>query len=496
MDFKNKSNSWQALWVAAGSFSSFTLGIISAAVLSRILEKEDYGTYKQIIYVYSMLLVVFSAGLPRIFSYFLPRYSIEQGKAIVNKVTKLLLIIGFVFSLFLYFGSDMISIALNNSKLSRGLKLFSPIPLLLLPTLGIEGIFSTYKKNIFIAIYNTITRLLVLSGILIAVLIFEQSFEFAIYGWLVGSFFSLIIALYFKNIPFKGIRTQKTILSFKEMLSYSLPLMYASIWGIIIKAADQFYISRYFGEEVFAEYTNGFIQIPLVSMVTASTSVVLMPLFSRIFNENDDPTRELLPLWRNAITKSSMLIYPIVIFFIVFSNEIMVLLYSEKYTESSTYFSISVVVNFFNIIIFAPLFLASGNTKIYAKAHMCLAIIVWISGYFVVDLIGDPYYLAINSVFWESIKSIAFVFIASKLLKIKVIDFFPLKNIGKVLSLSIITIIPSYYLVTIIQNVLIINKILELILVFIFYALFFVIGSKIFNLNYYNLIIPFLKKKL
>ena len=35
----NRSNSWQTLWVAAGKLSSFALGIISAAILSRFLDK-------------------------------------------------------------------------------------------------------------------------------------------------------------------------------------------------------------------------------------------------------------------------------------------------------------------------------------------------------------------------------------------------------------------------------------------------------------------------
>ncbi|OQA47798.1 MAG: hypothetical protein BWY47_01325 [Bacteroidetes bacterium ADurb.Bin302] len=58
---QNKSNNTiQAFWVGMGSLSAFTLSIISAAILSRYFDKAEYGTYRQILYVYSTLLVVFS----------------------------------------------------------------------------------------------------------------------------------------------------------------------------------------------------------------------------------------------------------------------------------------------------------------------------------------------------------------------------------------------------------------------------------------------------
>ena len=97
----NNSNTVQAVWLGLGSFVSFSFGIISAAILSRYLSKADYGTYKQVLYVYNTLLVVFSLGLPRAYSYFLARVPIEAGYSIVRKINLMFLIIGIVFSLFL-----------------------------------------------------------------------------------------------------------------------------------------------------------------------------------------------------------------------------------------------------------------------------------------------------------------------------------------------------------------------------------------------------------
>ena len=82
----DKSNFNQAFWLSISSASSMLVSILSAVILSRYFDKVEYGTYKQIIFVYNTLLVVFQAGLPSVFTYFLPRYNHGEGKFIVKKL--------------------------------------------------------------------------------------------------------------------------------------------------------------------------------------------------------------------------------------------------------------------------------------------------------------------------------------------------------------------------------------------------------------------------
>ena len=113
----NNSNTGQAFWLVLGSLSTMAISIVSAMVLSRYFEKAEYGTYRQILFVYNSFLVVFSAGLPKVFAYFLPRIDKSEGKELVNRITKLLFFLGLLFGGFLYLTSGWISIALNNPAL-------------------------------------------------------------------------------------------------------------------------------------------------------------------------------------------------------------------------------------------------------------------------------------------------------------------------------------------------------------------------------------------
>lgn len=423
------SNSVQSFWLALSTFSSIAFSILSVAILSRFLSKSDYGTYRQIVYVYSILVVIFSAGLPSVYSFFLPKFTLEQGREIVSKISKILFVGGMFCSFFLVIFSGVIAQFLKNPELSLGLKIFAPIPMMLMPTLGIDGIFATYKKTRYIAVFTVFTRLITLFFILIPVIVFEGSYTHALYGWNIASLLVLILSIYFKGVPFRDVMAARSNLTLNEIFKYSLPLLTASLWGVAIKAADQFYISHYFGSEVFAEFANGFIEIPFVIMITGSAATMLLPIFSKMIHDKAD-TSELILLWNSVLNKSIMLIYPMVIFFLVFAEEIVTVLYSDQYIISAVYFRINIFLNFFNIILVSPLLLAMGKARFYSNLHMCLALSSWGLGYLAIIAFNSPFSIAILSVSLNILKMIiAFIFI-SRVLEVKITMLLPYKNIA------------------------------------------------------------------
>ena len=173
---KENSNTVQTFWVSLGSLFSFGLVIISSMIFSRYFLKEDYGTYKQVMYVYNTLLTVFTLGLPRAYSYFLPRVKEAQAKDLIKKITNLFFLLGAIFSILLFILSPQIASVLKNEDLKLALRVFSPVPLLMLPTMGLEGILSTYRKTKFIAIYTIITRVFILLCVALPVVVFHGNY--------------------------------------------------------------------------------------------------------------------------------------------------------------------------------------------------------------------------------------------------------------------------------------------------------------------------------
>lgn len=481
------NNTKQAFWVSIGSLFAFGFSIVSSMILSRYLAKEDYGTYKQVIYVYNTLLTVFTLGLPKTFSYFLPRISIGQAKSLIKKITNLFFLLGVVFSLSLFLFSPQIASILKNPDLEYALKIFSPVPLLMLPTMGLEGILSTYRRTQFLALYTVLTRVFMLLCVAIPVVLFGGGYVQAIIGFVISSFIAFLLALYLKNYPVKGKGNEKTNISYKEIFSFSLPLLYASLWGIVIASADQFFISRYFGSKVFAEFSNGAMELPFVGMIVGATSTVLSPIFSRMNHERIDPQREMFPIWKSVFEKSAMLIYPLLIYTWFFADVLMVVLYGKQYEVSSIYFRIKSIVNFFAIIVYAPLLINIGKVKYYANVHMFIAILVVVMEYMTVIFFNSPYAISVVSLIVQLIKTFLLLFVVSKFFGLKIYQLFPIHLIFKILLPSIIVLgLEYYFLVKYFE----LNYLLVLFLSFGFYILLFFTISKFMKLDYISIIKP------
>ena len=461
-------------------------------ILSRYFYKSDYGTYKQVLYVYNTLLTVFTLGLPKAFSYFLPRVPICQAKHLIKKISNLFFLLGGIFSLVLFAFSKQTATILNNPDLEDALRIFAIVPLLMMPTMGLEGILATYKKTKFMAVYTCVTRLMMLLSVALPVMIWNLGYRESIIGFVIGSFLSFILALYLKYYPVKGMGEEKCEVTYKEIFRFSLPLLYASIWGIIINSTDQFFISRYFGNQIFADFSNGSMELPFIGMITGACAAVLSPIFSKMSHDKVDPLKEIYPLWMSVFRKTAMLIYPIVVYCIVFADVVMVVLYGQQYDTSADYFHIKLIANFFSLIAYAPLIINTGHVRYYSNVHMYCAVLTIIAEYISVLTINSPYAISWISMLSHVGRIFAMLFLVAKIFDIKIHKLFPTLVLAKILIPSIIILI---FLRFVLFEYLSMSSIVILIVSLSAYSLIYIIYAKITKLNYLQIIKPLVSRK-
>lgn len=484
----NGSNTQQALWVALGSIASFGVTMVTSMILSRYFDKNDYGTYKQVMYVYHTLLTVFTLGLPQAFGYYLPRVKREQGRDVVGKITSVFFLLGAAFSGLLYVSASFISSIMNNDALSDAIRIFSPVPFLLLPTMGLESIYSTYRKTYISSIYVVLSRCFVVLCVVFPIVLFGGNYKTALAGFVIASLLNFIVALYLKNLPFRRLNHEKSDVSYKTLLKFSLPLMYGGIWGMVINSADQFFISRYFGTDVFAEFSNGSMELPFVGMIVGACTTVLYPLFSRMNSENLNPQTSIFPVWKSVFQKTAMVIYPLVVFCWVYARELMVVLYGAPYEISAGYFRIKLVANLFTLIAFAPVVLSIGKTKYYANVHMYSAIGVVLLEWICVNTIPNPYLISIISVVCHIARIFAMLFLISSYFSVPLWGLFPKKLMIKIL-------LPSALMLFVIKLLTVhMSPLLSLVVGLLAYLILYLVYSFFAKLDYISLLKPILKK--
>lgn len=404
------SNFNQAFWLGFGQLCTFALSFVSAAILSRYFDKTEYGTYKQILYVYTTLSSLFTIGLPSVFAYFIPRLNSGQQKTLINAINRLFLVLGALFSVTLFAFSGPIASLLNNPELATGLKIFSPFPLFTLPTMGVEGIYTALRKTKTIAIYSVVTRFIMLLCIVLPVVLFHTGYKVAIVGWGIASFATFVFAMILKNRPYVEVKKEVVENMYKMVFNYSLPLMGAFIAGFFVSSADQFFVSRYYGTESFAEFSNGCLSIPFAAMIASSVKNVLLPLFSKADSEGN--LSEMTGVYNNAVQKSATLIFPIIMFCIFFSRMIMIFVYGEKYAISGSYFICFLLRDFVSCLPYFSVLMALGKSKIYMNMHIVGAITIWALDFLLVHLQLPPQSIVIvSSMFHIACSVYAFIYI-------------------------------------------------------------------------------------
>lgn len=466
------SNTKQAAWVGIGSLASFGFAIISSMILSRFLSKADYGTYKQVMYVYETLLVVFTLGLPRAYSFFLPRVPFKQAKSLIVKISLLFLLLGALMSVLLYTQAHRISLILNNEELEDAIRLFSIVPTIMLPTMGLDGILASFRRAKLIAFYNISTRVLMLLFVALPVMLFNQDYKSAIIGFVISSILSFIIAECMIFIPFRNTDGERTDITYKQIFAFSLPLLLSSFWGIIQSSSDQFFISRYFGSEVFAEFANGNMELPFVSMIIGACATVLSPLFSEQSQGDQNPKDVILPTWKNVFEKSAMIVYPIALYAIVFADIIMVFLYGKQYETSSIYFRIKTIVSFFNVIAVGPLLINVGKVRVYSNVQLWCALFIVVFEFALVKWTMNPIVVPIIQLLGRTGGTLLYLFIISNFFGVKFFELFPYKTILYMLILGVIILVPLKIVINYIEIDALASLIISLT---VFALLFFVI---------------------
>ncbi len=486
------SNTEQAIWIGLGSISAFLLTIVSSVVLTNYFAKADYGTYKQVIYVYQTLLIVFTLGIPKAYSYFLPRIPLQEAKSLIRKIRNIFYVLGAMFSMLLFLTSSFIASFLQNPELSFALKVFSPVPFLMLPTMGLENILATYKKTKSVAIYGVVTRLIMLICILVPVVFLNSGYIYAIIGFVIASVFSFILATYFIFLPLRNEEELPTKINYREIITYCYPIFTATIWGMIISSSDQFFISRFFGTEMFAIFSNGSIELPFVGMIVGATSTVLSPYYSKLVHANDSNlNQKLLSTWISVFEKTVKVSYPILLFFMFFSDYFILIFFGSGYIESSTFFMIKLIGNFFTVISFIGIIMAINGNKFYAKIHFYHVLLLVFLQYISIKYFHNPVLILTISVLMRILNTLFMVNYISKYFGYRFIEMFPLALIIKI-------IIPSVASLCIIRfsvlNKLDMSIIIKVSLGAVLYSILYFLSCFFLKIEYFSLIEPLMKK--
>ena len=419
--------------LASGQFLTACAGLVTFAVLARVLTVRDYATYRQTILAYGFAAPLLMLGLPQALYYFLPAEK-RRARGVLLENLLLLSLMGCTFSVFLLCGGNrLLAWRFSNPALEETLLIFALYPLFILPASALGACLMARDRVKQVAVFNVLSRLILMVIVLAATLVWRSPIA-AIVGTVIGAVIVLLPALSLMLASTREGESRPTVSGMWSQVKYSVPLGLAGMIGTIAYALDKIIVASMCPPEQFAIYANGAIEIPLIGIITGSATAVLLPEITR--QSKEGRSQEALKTWKRAAVKCSLIIYPLMCFLVVMAPEVMSCLFSRKYVASALAFRLYLALLPIRIVTWGAMFLAAGKSHlILAKVAVGFVLNLSLSVLFVsmVGYIGAVIGTIVTIYVWNISFNLVGV---ARLYGVRVREVLPYGDLLKVLSLS------------------------------------------------------------
>jgi len=439
---KHHPRSVKAFVLASGNVCNAAVGILIAAIFSRLLTKDDYATYRQTILIYGMAAPLLSCGLAASLVYFLPRQPEDSRQNLMDVLLVLLGLAGAGALGFYFVGADIVATAFRNPELATTLRWYALYPVFALPVAALGPCLVSQGRVDLSAAFTIISQLIRGLCILLPLVFWSASPLLAVIGTLAAA-----IIVFFPGLFLMFRVTTGTVSLIPsghgiwQKLCYGIPLGLGTAVAGLNMSSDKLIVALGASNADFAIFVNGAMEIPITGIITGSIAAVLTPDLTVYFHQRH--TTEAIAVFRRAVLKSATMLIPLAGLMFVLAPEIMIGLYGDKFAASATFFRVYAIVMVFRVANWGCLYQAAGSpVSVLTRALLRLCSNAVLSvGLF---LLFGPIGVAIGTVAALALFTIPYNLISiSKLYRVPMRSILPFGGIARrsaiVLSAGVVT---------------------------------------------------------
>lgn len=377
------TNTTKVVALSLSQFIMTLVSVVSGMVFTRYLSILDYATYLQTFLAYDFVIPLLTLGLPSALYYFLPKEQDQKGIIIDNLL--LLFLSGSIFTCFLLLGgTNLLAQRFENPNLLHTLKWMYFYPLYTIPVV-LNAILVVQDRVRTNAIYNVITGIILTGSIILAAL-FSGGYSAPILVRIILPVFFFPVSLYLSFKYVTGRWRFPQISSMWKILKFAIPLGLSTICGTLTLQISNIIVSLFCSPEQYAVYATGAKEVPLVSIITGSISIVIMAEMSKKCKEGRK--QDALELFRKAATIGGCFLVPLMVILLIYANDFIDVLYTSKYSDSIIPFRIYLFFLPIRIVFYGAAFIALGRAKAILYRSILELVITTVLAYLFVKLFG------------------------------------------------------------------------------------------------------------
>jgi len=422
----------KAIYLIGLNFIKYAIGFLVPIFIARILSKHEYGTYQQVLLLINTLSGTMVLGVPTSIYYYYNLHKNDLHKKTLVMQSFIILNISALITV----------IAVNVARYSIASSLGNERLIELIPILSVyiycfivsEYYFhllvskDQYTKSVIFGVSESLLRsALVLSAAFIYQDVLALVIAISIYAFARYSY-----SVYGSSEDFVSLKIFKAHQYVKKQILYSLPLAFTALVGLVGRMVDRYLITLHYTTSQFAVYTVGAIELPLDVIFQGSVANVLRTKIPRLVVE--EKYSEVTALISEATRKLALIILPIFMYLLFYGKDFILILFTDKYTESVDVFIIYLMLTPLHIFILSVVPQSFGLTGIGFKIASFTILSNVVLSIILLKTIGflGP---AVSTVLTTYMSVIIYLYIVKKLLHKRIVDFVPVSEIIKVLAL-------------------------------------------------------------
>ncbi|NDQ56057.1 MAG: oligosaccharide flippase family protein [Acidipila sp.] len=396
---------------------------LSGIFVVRVLSQFDYGTYRQLILMWSTLILVGDAAFSQSLYQFIPGHR-EQARKFIGQTLLVTIVLALVWTGGLVLLAGPISGFFKNPQLAEHM-------LILGAYLGFS-LLAKAPETALIALERVgavALNTMIFEGMKFALMLFVLYRGDGI-TWLLRVM-ALTAALKLAHLLWT-LRDQISIAPAGTLTSqfrYSMALWLPGLLNISGTYAHQYIVGYYFNTIEYAIYAVACFQVPLIGVVAASINEVFLVRATEYHKTNQ--REELLKIWLSACRKAQMIFLPSTIACVALAGPLVITLFTRRYISSVPLFMIMVTGLAFYGFFQDGMLRAYGAMRAYALFYLlrvALALGLGIAGARWFGLWGA----AISTVAALVILNAAQLWKVAALLEVPFSRVLPWKDIGKI----------------------------------------------------------------
>lgn len=358
---------------------AFAMSFVLPLILVRTLSQMNFGLYKQVFQILTSAVALPGLGLSTSAYYFMPRKPDKKAQIAMN-VLIFYFLVGTVIAILFAVYPGWVLLVFKEGELMPYIPLLGLACMLWLLSSFLETVTVADGDIRSAFIFSIVLQIAKISLLLMAGAWLGSIRAIVWAAVIQGLLQCLILFFYLRKRYGRFWRAFDTGL-FKVQLAYALPFGLSGLAATVQGDLHNYFVSHYFDPAMFAIYTVGCFQLPLLLVLLDSVGSVIIPEFAKLEMQKDH--RAIIYLWFAAVRRVAFFFLPACGLLLVMRHEFITALFTKNYLDAIPVFVINLLYMVLFINLTGAVILAFDDLKFFRlKLYLSLIPVTGLALYF------------------------------------------------------------------------------------------------------------------